>query len=93
MVFLNLRQRTSSIQGLLTVTPEKVSKQMVKWAAGLADESIVLLEGIVRKTAETITSTTVGDVEIHITQVSAARESDSEDAYTNWDSSCIWFPV
>ena len=46
MVFFNLRQRNDSIQGLLMVTPEKVSKQMVKWAAGIATESIVLVEGI-----------------------------------------------
>ena len=42
MVFLNLRQRTDSVQALLTVQPEKVSKQMAKWAAGLSMESIVL---------------------------------------------------
>jgi len=69
MVFLNLRQRTDSVQALLTVTPEKVSKQMVKWAASLADESIVLVEGVVRKSPEIIKSASVGDVEVHVTQV------------------------
>jgi len=69
MVFLNLRQRTDSVQALLTVTPEKVSKQMVKWAASLANESIVLVEGVVRKSPEIIKSASVGDVEIHVTQV------------------------
>ena len=69
MVFLNLRQRTDSIQALLSVAPEKVSKQMAKWAAGLAMESIVLVEGIVKKTPEPIKSATVQDVEIHISQV------------------------
>ena len=70
MVFLNLRQRTDTVQALISVTPEKISKQMVKWAASLADESIVLVEGIVKKTPELIKSATVGDVEIHIEQVS-----------------------
>ncbi|EEB89760.1 hypothetical protein MPER_12111, partial [Moniliophthora perniciosa FA553] len=69
MVFLNLRQRTDSVQALLFVTPEKVSKQMVKWAASLADESIVLVEGIVKKTPEPIKSASVEDVEVHISQV------------------------
>lgn len=69
MVFLNLRQRTDTVQALLLVTPERVSKQMVKWAAGLADESIVLVEGIVKKSPEPIKSATVSDVELHITQL------------------------
>lgn len=66
MCFLNLRQRTESVQALLVVTPEKVSKQMVKWAAGLATESIVLVEGVVEKVAEPIKSASVSDVEVHI---------------------------
>jgi len=69
MVFLNLRQRTDSVQALLTVTPGKVSKQMVKWAAGLADESIVLVQGIAAKTHEPIKSASVSDVEIHVEEV------------------------
>ena len=69
MVFLNLRQRTDSVQALLTVAPAKVSKQMAKWAAGLQIESIVLAEGIVKKAPEIIKSATVGDVELHLTQV------------------------
>ena len=69
MVFLNLRQQTDSVQALLISAPEKVSKQMIKWAAGLADESIVLVEGIARKTQEPIKSASVSDVEVHISQV------------------------
>ncbi|THH28883.1 hypothetical protein EUX98_g5297 [Antrodiella citrinella] len=69
MVFLNLRQRIDSVQALLTVTPEKVSKQMVKWTASLQDESIVLVEGVVKKSPEIIKSATVGDVELHIIQI------------------------
>ncbi|KAJ7110159.1 hypothetical protein C8R44DRAFT_833660 [Mycena epipterygia] len=69
MVFLNLRQRAHSVQALVTVTPEKVSKQMVKWTAGLADESIVLVQGIVKKSPELIKSASVGDVEVLISQL------------------------
>ena len=69
MVFLNLRQQTESVQALLIATPEKVSKQMIKWTASLADESIVLVEGIARKTQEPIKSASVSNVEVHISQV------------------------
>lgn len=75
MVFLNLRQRFDSVQALLTAAPGKVSKQMVKWAAGLADESIVLVGGTVQKTPELIKSATISDVEVHITKVSFQVES------------------
>ncbi|KAH7107025.1 aspartate-tRNA ligase [Auriculariales sp. MPI-PUGE-AT-0066] len=68
MLFLNLRQRTVSVQGLMVVAPEKVSKQMVKWAAGLLSESIVLVEGTVQKTTEEIKSASIKDVEIMITK-------------------------
>jgi len=69
MVFFNLRQRIDSVQALLSVSPGKVSKQMAKWAAGLSMESIVLVEGTVKKAPEIIKSATVGDVEIHISQI------------------------
>jgi aspartyl/asparaginyl-tRNA synthetase len=70
MVFLNLRQRTDSVQALLTVAPGKVSKQMAKWAAGLAMESIVLVEGVIQKSPEPIKSASVSDAEVIISQVS-----------------------
>ncbi|KAF9481378.1 aspartate-tRNA ligase [Pholiota conissans] len=69
MVFLNLRQKTDSIQALLVLTSEKISKQMLKWASGLADESIVLVDGTVEKTNEPIKSATVSDVEIHVNKL------------------------
>jgi len=69
MVFLNLRQRTDSVQALLMIAPEKISKQMLKWAAGISTESIVLVEGIVKKTPEPIKSASVGDVEVHVSKV------------------------
>ena len=70
MVFLNLRQRTNTVQSLMTVTKDTISKQMVKWAGSLSDESIVLVEGIVKKSPEPIKSASVSEVEIHITEVS-----------------------
>jgi len=69
MVFLNLRQRTDTIQAVLSVTDKQVSKQMVKWAAGLSDESIVLIFGTVVKSPEPIKSCSIDDVEIHVNEV------------------------
>ncbi|KAF7343635.1 Aspartate-trna ligase [Mycena sanguinolenta] len=69
MVFLNLRQRSDSVQALVIATPGQVSKQMVKWVSGLADESIVLVQGLVRKSPELIKSTSMEDVEVHVSQI------------------------
>jgi aspartyl-tRNA synthetase len=67
------------------VAENKVSKQMVKWAAGLADESIVLVEGTVQKSPQVIKSASVGDVEIHVSQV-RSRCYQRHDIH--WDISC-----
>ncbi|KAI0307818.1 aspartyl-tRNA synthetase [Multifurca ochricompacta] len=69
MVFINLRQRTDSVQAILSVEDGKVSKFMAKWASGLSDESIVLVQGIVQKSPEEIKSATIKDVELKITRV------------------------
>ncbi|KAF7347783.1 Aspartate-trna ligase [Mycena venus] len=87
MVFLNLRQRSDSVQALVTVTPEKVSKQMVKWTAGLADESIVLVQGVVRKSPEPIKSASVQDVEVHVSQVHLVSGIDGRLPFTLEDAS------
>ncbi|KZV99070.1 aspartate-tRNA ligase [Exidia glandulosa HHB12029] len=68
MLFLNLRQKTASIQGLMIIDGTKVSKQMLKWSSSLLAESIVLVEGVVEKTAEEIKSASVKDLEIKISK-------------------------
>ncbi|KAI0304871.1 aspartyl-tRNA synthetase [Russula brevipes] len=69
VLFLRLRQRTDSLQALLTVEEGKVSKLMVKWASGLSDESIVLVEGVVQKSPVEIKSATIKDVELIVTRI------------------------
>jgi len=69
MVFLSFRQRIDTVQALLSVEPDKISKQMVKWVAGLEAESIVLVEGTVQKTDEEVKSTSVKDCEIIISKI------------------------
>lgn len=68
-MFLKLRQRTDSVQAMLSVVEGKVSKPMVKWASGLSDESIVLVEGIVQKSPEEIKGATIKDVELILSRV------------------------
>jgi len=68
-VFLKLRQRTDSVQALLSVQEGKVSKPMIKWASGLSDESIVLVEGIVQKSPDEIRGATIKDVELIVTRI------------------------
>jgi len=83
-VFLKLRQRTDSVQALLAVEEGKVSKLMVKWASGLSDESIVLVEGVVQKSPEEIKGATIKDVELIVTRVRSSAEVILTSAELNW---------
>ena len=74
-VFINFRQRTASIQGMLSPGPENVSEQMVKWAATIMPESIILVEGTVQKTSEEIKGTSVSDAQVVIKKVGFSRNS------------------
>ncbi|KAI5121826.1 hypothetical protein M0805_003260 [Coniferiporia weirii] len=87
MVFLMLRQKIDTVQGILTVEEEKVSRPMVKWVAGLPDESIVLVEGVVDKPKEEIKSATVKDVEIKISQIHLISAPEARLPFTLDDAS------
>jgi len=79
MLFLTFRQQTETIQALLKVNKDTdenaISKQMVKWASSISLESIVLVRGTVRKVDELIKSSTVQDVEVHISQIHTIQET------------------
>lgn len=76
MVFFTFRQEGGkTIQGLLSQKPEKVSKQMVKWAQGVTTESIVLVEGEVQASPEPIKSCSVKDAEIMISKIHTISEA------------------
>ena len=70
MVFFLLRQQASTIQALIQVEPELVSKKMVRWTESVNSESIVLVTGTVQKPLEPVKSCTVQDAEIKIKTVS-----------------------
>ncbi|KAL2312133.1 Aspartate--tRNA ligase, cytoplasmic [Schizosaccharomyces pombe] len=69
MCFFSLRQKYDTIQALAVVNKDTISKQMVKWCGSISLESIVLVEGIVKKSPEIIKSATVQDAEIHISSI------------------------
>ena len=73
MVFLVFRQQNHTIQALVQVEPELVSKKMVRYAESINPESIVLVEGTVQKPLEPVKSCTVQDAEIKIKTVSFGR--------------------
>ncbi|GAA6012722.1 hypothetical protein JCM8202_003425 [Rhodotorula sphaerocarpa] len=75
MVFVVLRQQSHTMQGLVVVEPELVSKQMVRWVEGVHDESIVLVEGVLQKPKEPIKSCTVSDVELKIRKIHIISEA------------------
>ena len=66
--FFVLRQQKWTIQALVCVGP-KVSKQMVKFTAGINKESIVDVEGFVRTVEQKVEACTQQDVELHCEQV------------------------
>ncbi|PRQ75236.1 hypothetical protein AAT19DRAFT_14258 [Rhodotorula toruloides] len=75
MVFVVLRQQAHTLQGLVVVEPEHVSKKMVRWVESIHDESIVLVEGVVQKAKEPIKSCTIHDVELKIRKIFVVSEA------------------
>ncbi|KAJ3121290.1 aspartate--tRNA ligase dps1 [Nowakowskiella sp. JEL0407] len=68
-LFLVLRQGKDTVQGILAVDNTKVSKQMLKWASGISNESIVLIDATVVKTPEPVKRCTVQLVELKIHKI------------------------
>lgn len=73
--FFTIRQRCHTVQALI-IANETISKQMVKFVAGISRESIIDVEGVVRKTPSKVESCTQGDVELHVTQVFVVSASE-----------------
>lgn len=73
--FFTIRQRYHTLQALVMAS-DTVSKQMVKFIAGISRESIIDVEGFLRKSPVKIDSCTQSDVELHVTQVFVISASD-----------------
>ncbi|KAK9130968.1 hypothetical protein Sjap_011455 [Stephania japonica] len=68
IAFLVLRKRGFTVQCVLTVAPELVSQDMVKFAAGLTRESHVDIEGVVSVPGEPIKGASQ-QVEVHVRKI------------------------
>ncbi|KAK3812974.1 MAG: hypothetical protein J3Q66DRAFT_300991 [Benniella sp.] len=87
MCFFQLRQNSSTIQGLVVYNETTISKQMVKFAQGITSESIVLVEGTIAQPVEPVKSCTVQDAEITITQIFVTSEAQGRLPFTLEDAS------
>ncbi|KAI0070719.1 aspartyl-tRNA synthetase, cytoplasmic [Panus rudis PR-1116 ss-1] len=67
IVFLILRHQITTLQCILTEQPNHISQNMVRWAEGITRESIVIVEGTVKRPPEdqeVVRSTSVRLVEV-----------------------------
>lgn len=74
MCFVVLREGTATVQALAMVNKETISKQMVKYVAGIPRESLVSLVAEVTKPGEPVKSCSVGDVELYVQQLFVISE-------------------
>lgn len=67
LAFLVLRNGPYTIQAVVGEGgPNNISRQMVKWSAGINVESLVRLSGLTQKPAEPISSTSISNLEIQV---------------------------
>lgn len=76
LAFLVLRNGPYTIQAVVGEGgANNISRQMVKWSAGINVESLVRLSGLVQKPAEPITSTSISDLEIQVKSIYIISEA------------------
>ena len=68
LAFLNLRDQFDTVQAVVAAS-DTLSRQFVKFAAGIPGESIVDVIGTVREPKEPVKSATISDRELHVTQL------------------------
>lgn len=74
LLFFVFRQQFNTIQAILKGGP-KVSKNFLKFAGSVTNESIVVVTGVVKKPNEPVKSTTVQNLEIEITELLVTSEA------------------
>ncbi|KAI8915599.1 hypothetical protein EDD86DRAFT_185873 [Gorgonomyces haynaldii] len=75
MLFVTLRQKTNTVQSVLTVDETTVSKQMLKFATSIPSESLVVVEAVVLEAPEKVKSCTVHDYELKIEKIHVVSEA------------------
>jgi len=66
LAFILLRQRTVTVQAVLTVRENAVTESFVRWAEHLKPETLVFVQAVVKKAPEPIKTCNVHDFELHI---------------------------
>ncbi|KAL0565755.1 aspartate--tRNA ligase dps1, partial [Marasmius crinis-equi] len=76
LAFFILRQQVVTIQGVLGLKNGVISENFIRWGEHLRPESIILVQGTVRRPegGEHIKSTSIHDLEIHITHLHLIAE-------------------
>ncbi|KFY17214.1 hypothetical protein V491_05075 [Pseudogymnoascus sp. VKM F-3775] len=69
LAFLAMGQGLHSVQLVVAEDGENVSRQMVKFAGDIPSESLCVVHGIVKRTAEKIKSSTIQDYEISVRKI------------------------
>jgi aspartyl/asparaginyl-tRNA synthetase len=71
--FLILRQGTQTVQAILAVDEQNISKQMLKFATSIPTESLIEVEAQLFAPNDPIKSCSVTDAELHIQKVRFCR--------------------
>ncbi|RKO95156.1 nucleic acid-binding protein, partial [Caulochytrium protostelioides] len=74
--FVELRQRTHTVQGVVAVDETQVSKHMVKWVGKQPVETLVRCHAHVLAPKEPVTGCTVQDAELHVREMYAIAVAD-----------------
>ncbi|KAK7045985.1 aspartate--tRNA ligase dps1 [Paramarasmius palmivorus] len=74
LTFMVLRQQLTTIQAVLQVHEGVVSETFVRWAEHLKPESFILVSGTLKRPLSPIQSTTIHDLEIHLTSMHLINE-------------------
>ncbi|OMH79904.1 Aspartate-tRNA ligase, cytoplasmic [Zancudomyces culisetae] len=75
MCFLVVREGSSTVQGVVCVDSDQVSKQMVKYADSIPVESLVMIKAEVVAPEEEVLSCTVKDVELRVKKLFIISEA------------------
>ncbi|KAI9008277.1 hypothetical protein BC832DRAFT_553613 [Gaertneriomyces semiglobifer] len=73
--FITFRQKTVTVQGVLTVDENTISKHMQRFAAGIPVESLVLVEAKVVKALQKVESCTIQELELQIERLHIISEA------------------
>ncbi|OQN96605.1 hypothetical protein B0A48_17035 [Cryoendolithus antarcticus] len=77
LTFITFRQDADTIQAVVAES-ETLSRQMVKFAGKIPNESVVLVHALVKKPLEPVKSTTVQHLELHVKKLFVVAKADQQ---------------